>query len=356
MDRELLEQRRRHHDLRVARVIEETADAKSFVFEVPEDLRAAFEYKAGQFLTFDVEVDGQKLVRCYSLASSPEVDREWKVTVKRVEDGRVSNFMNDSVSEGDVMSVLPPTGIFCLQEEERDLLLFAGGSGITPVIAIAKTALAGSARRIKLIYANRDADSIIFRDELAELVSRHANRFEVVHRLDVEHGFMSEADAAGHARGWEEAEAYLCGPGPFMETGRRALAAAGFPEARVHLEIFESPPDPHEPTLEEVAAQAASAPAEGDVPSTLTVTLDGKTRQIPYTEGETVLQAVRIAGLQAPFSCEDGYCGCCMAKVTEGEVQMRRNDCLTQSDLDEGWRLTCQSVPTSGKISVDYDG
>jgi len=207
-----------YHHLRVTRVIDETADAKSIVLEVPPDLKPTFAYRAGQFLSFRVEVDGHRLVRCYSLASSPETDAAHKVTVKRVEQGRVSNWMNDNVREGDVLEVMPPNGVFVLQpDRETPIVLFGGGSGITPVISILKTALATTSRPVKLVYANRNEDSIIFKQELSELLAAHAGRLEVVHRLDDLHGFVDEARVVQEVGPLRDADFYICGPGPFMD-------------------------------------------------------------------------------------------------------------------------------------------
>src|SRR5207248_6041705 len=176
------------HPLRIGRVIEETVDARSFVLDVPPDLERAFAYRAGQFVTHRVSVDGQPHLRCYSMSSSPEVDDELRVTVKRIAGGVVSNWMIDNLRAGDVIETTCPAGVFCLPDGDGDVVAFAGGSGITPVFSIAKTALATTARRVRLQYANRDRDSIIFAAELERLASQYPDRLHVVHRLDVEHG------------------------------------------------------------------------------------------------------------------------------------------------------------------------
>ena len=206
-----------YYDLRVADVIEETADAKSIVLEVPPALKERFAYESGQFLTFRVEVDGHRLVRCYSLASAPGIDPAHKVTVKRVVDGRASNWMNDSVAVGDTLEVMDPNGIFVLHDRETPIVLFSGGSGITPCISILKTALARTSRPIKLVYANRDDQSIIFKDELGALLSAHPDRLEIVHRLDDVHGFVDAARVVQEVGARQDADFYICGPGPFRQ-------------------------------------------------------------------------------------------------------------------------------------------
>src|SRR5580704_6322714 len=155
-----------YYALSVKRVIQETADSCSLVFEIPGDLRDRFAYKAGQFLTFRIPVAGQPLLRCYSMSSSPDTDPDMKVTIKRIVEGRVSNWINDRVRQGDILQATAPAGRFCLRDRSIPIIAFSGGSGITPVISIIKTALATTSRPIKLLYANRDKDSIIFANEL----------------------------------------------------------------------------------------------------------------------------------------------------------------------------------------------
>jgi 3-ketosteroid 9alpha-monooxygenase subunit B len=336
--------RRTFHPLRVARIIEETHDARSLVFAIPEHLSAVFGYRAGQFLTLEVPHEGGRLRRCYSLASAPECDREHKVTVKRVVGGRVSNWLHDGVREGDVLSVLPPEGRFVLSPTHTgELVLFGGGSGITPVISLLKSALATTARKIRLVYANRDERSIIFRAELDELAARHPDRVHIVHRLDDRDGFLRADDVkASMVHG---ADYYLCGPGPFMETVEKTLLDAGVALERVHVERFVSPADPK---------PAAPVQVVGDVPASIHVDLNGAQHEVPYVPGRTLLQVVRDAGLDAPYSCEEGFCGCCAALLLEGKVDMAADDALTAADKARGIVLTCQSRPVGGKCSLKF--
>jgi len=338
------------HELRVSRTIHETADALSIVFEIPPAQEPAFRYRAGQFLSFKIPYRGRVLVRSYSLSSSPDTDAEHKVTVKRVADGRVSNWMNDRVRAGTSLMVVPPAGLFVLDpESERDLLLFCGGSGITPCISLVKSALATTRRRVQLVYANRDADSIIFRDELDALARRHPERLRVVHSLDAERGFLGAEDVRRELGSEPDRDVYLCGPSAFMETVERALLEAGVPRERIAIERFVSPPDTDDATPEPAAVEG-----EEVAPESITVVLDGQSHEVPYRAGEKVLEAARRAGLDPPFSCEEGYCSCCMAKLTAGQVAMANNDCLTPELLAEGWVLTCQSRCIGRKIRVEY--
>jgi len=340
-----------YHRLRVAEVIEETADARSIVLAVPGDLAQTFAYDAGQFLTFRVRVGEERLVRCYSLASAPVGDVRHKVTVKRVEGGRVSNWMNDRVEVGSELEVMKPAGIFCLRPATSKLILFSGGSGITPVISIIKTALESTQRPIKLVYANRDAGSIIFAAELDALAARHGDRLEVVHRLDDTHGFVTGELVEEQIGADTRADFYTCGPGPFMDVVEGTLQRLGVGAEQIFIERF-------------VSDEVAGAPAEARAPRegggtegarVVSVSLEGETRELSLEPGETILQAARREGMDPPFACEEAYCGCCMAKVLEGKVEMLRNDGgIDAEQIAEGWVLTCQGIPASENCQIEY--
>lgn len=337
-----------YYPLQVREIIRETHDACSVILDVPERLSETFRYRAGQFLTFHVTVDGKRLVRCYSLASSPDTDSEHKVTVKRVVDGRVSNFVNDHWNAGDTLEVMHPAGVFCLEDRDTPVVLFGGGSGITPIISIVKTALATTKRALRLLYANRDEASIIFRAELDALAAKHPDRFSVVHSLDDTEGFVDVERAKAFVGDDTGADFYICGPGPFMDVAEAALQALGATEEQIFIERFEAheyEPDPGE--------QVAGADVADGVP--VTIVLDGVSSEITCRPGESILHAARREGLEPPFACEEAYCGCCMAKVQEGDVEMKMNDGgIDQSQLDQGWVLTCQGVPRSAQVKVEY--
>ncbi|MCP1618093.1 3-ketosteroid 9alpha-monooxygenase subunit B [Pseudomonas sp. SLBN-26] len=332
--------------LEVAEVIAETHDSCSLVLRVPAELQERFRYKPGQYLGFRVALGGKRLTRCYSLSSSPHCDAQPTVTIKRVDGGRVSNWFNDQVRPGDRLEVLPPAGHFHLRPGEHDLVLFGGGSGITPVFSILKSALRTSVRRIKLVYANRDEASVIFRDELCAIAREHIERLEVVHVLDSVQGFLDQSQVRQLVRGHAGAEFYICGPGPFMDTVERALLGLGEDAARIHVERFVSPPDPD--ANEPVALPAAAAV------ECLLVELDGQLAEVPVQPGETLLQSCRAAGLDVPSSCEEGFCGACMCQVEEGEVLLARNDILSPAELAEGWTLACQGRPGSARLKLKF--
>jgi 3-ketosteroid 9alpha-monooxygenase subunit B len=344
--------KRMFHPLRVAEVITETSDAKSFVFTIPEVLRQVFRYRAGQFLTLEVPWEGALLRRCYSLASSPQCDTAPKVTVKRVKDGRASNWLNDQVCAGDKLAVLPPEGRFVLTDTDAPLVLFAGGSGITPVISLIKTALVTGSRKILLLYANRDERSIIFKGELDTLAAKHWQRIEIHHHLDCEKGFVADNDVRPLAElGTARGVFYICGPGPFMETVERGLLTAGVDPAHIRIERFISLPDPGT----EPSATPPVPPAEGALPSEIEIELRGQKHAVPYKEGLSILKAAREAGLDAPYSCEEGFCGCCAARLLEGRVHMAASDALTEEEKRRGLILTCQARPLTARCKVRYE-
>ena len=341
------------HKLEIAGIIQETPDSRSYVFHVPDALTETFRYKAGQFLTFEVPWNDMLLKRCYSLCSSPETDPWLKVTVKRVDDGRVSNWFNDALHVGDTIAVQPPEGRFLLHENEteRPVFLFGGGSGITPVISLMKSALRTTDRKVKLIYANRNPESIIFKDELDLWLAQYPTRLEVEHHLDSDGGFLTLSDIQTQLRGWEESEFYVCGPTAYMDTIEEAFKASSIDSARTKFERFLSLIDPDRREEAAVPEQAA-----GDIPSDFTMTLEGSQHVVPYESGVTLLDSAVKAGHKPPSSCEDGYCGCCMALLKSGKVTMPSHEALTDDDIERGWVLTCQARPCSDEpLEIDYD-
>ena len=343
------------HTLEIAGIVQETHDTRSFILGVPQSLRETFRYRAGQFLTFEVPWNGMQLRRCYSLSSAPETDSWPKVTVKRVEDGRVSNWFNDELDVGDSILVQPPEGRFVLRSNEGDhgIVLFGGGSGITPVLSIMKSALRTTTRDVKLIYANRDERSIIFKDEIDVWHTEFPNRLEVVHHLDSGAGFMSVADAQEHIRGWEDAEFFVCGPTGYMDTIEEAFKASNIDVGQTKFERFISPVDPDR---KDQTAAAVPEQSDGEIPESFTMLLEGQTHQVPYEKGLTLLESAVKAGYKPPSSCEDGYCGCCMALLKSGQVNMTNHDALEPSDIERGWVLACQSRPASQEqIELDFD-
>lgn len=332
--------------LRVARVVEETADARSLIFDVPEHLAERFRYQPGQFLTLRIPYGDDWLPRCYSLSSTPLLDEPLRVTVKRVRDGRASNWLCGELQEGQTLQVLPPAGVFVPRSLDGDLLLFGGGSGITPVLSILRSALLAGQGRILLIYANRDEQSVIFRDELRFLAEAHPERLQIIHWLDALQGIPSAAQLAALAQPFIDAQAFICGPGPFMDTAVSALKGLGLPAGRVHVERFVSLPGESE--VQQVAASEAAVAAQ------LAVRLDGQDHQLACDSGETLLAAMERAGLKPPSACRVGGCASCMCTLESGEVELLINDALDADELAEGWILSCQAVPTSAHLRIRF--
>jgi len=341
------------HELRIERIVEETADARSLALEVPVALAPRFAYRAGQFLTFEVPWGGARLLRCYSLSSCPDSEREHKVTVKRVERGRVSNWFHE-LREGDLLQVMPPAGRFVLRESERPLLMWGGGSGITPLMSLIKSALATTERSIHLLFANRDPASVIFRGELDALVERYPQRLSVEHHLDSERGFLEVPATRVHLAGQRSAHSYICGPTPFMDLVESVLAEAGFGSDRIFIERFSSPQDGELPEVLS-SHELTREDDVGVVPEVLVVHLDGATHQVPYKAGQSILSAVRAAGLDPPYACEQGHCGSCAAKKIRGEVVMAVNDVFEEDEVAEGHVLTCQGLPVGPVCEVRYE-
>lgn len=332
--------------LRIRRVVRETADAVSLVLDVPEYCSHRFQYKAGQFLTLRVSVGGRDLRRCYSMSSAP-VEDELRITVKRDPGGVVSNWINDTAAAGDELHAAPPEGRFTLTESDsspRELVAFAGGSGITPIMSLVRTALAGSDRTVKLFYANRGRDSVIFSEPLARLAEQHADRLTVEHHYDEDAGVVTASAVESFAARVGDADFYVCGPTPFMDTVEAALLGAGVPKQRLHLERF-------------TVAAAPDTVTDGDAQACEEVVIELQRQKVTaaYRQGDTLLQTARLQGLKAPSSCETGSCGTCMARIVEGSARMLNNDALEPDEVEEGWVVTCQALPTSSKVHMIYE-
>ena len=332
------------HPLRVSRVVPETADATSFVLDVPSHLRPAFAYEAGQFCNFRVWVDGRPHVRCYSMSSSPAVDPELRVTVKRTPDGVVSNWMNDHLTVGDILEVARPAGFFRLGPGQGEVVLFSAGSGITPVLSLLKSALAATSRSVRLLCADRDHEAVIFRSEIDTLRAQHGGRFRLTHHLDIDQGLVGPDSIRTFVDGSVDAKFFVCGPAPFMEVVERTLLADGVAADRIHIERFT--PDQWLPETEP-ADDSTGTPR-------VTIELDGRTEATDHRPGTTILQTARQLGMSPPFSCESGSCATCMARVLEGTASLRVNNALTDDEVANGWVLTCQAVPTSPVVRVAY--
>ena len=351
------------HALRVVEIVPETDEANSILFEVPDELKSAFRFKAGQHLTLRADIGGEEVRRNYSLCIAPDAD-EIRVTVKRIAGGVFSNWVGDELKPGDTLDVMTPHGSFTTDFDpaaRRHYVGFAGGSGITPVISLIRTALSIEPRsRFTLFYGNRDANSVIFLEALAALKDRYMGRFELYQFLSDEEGDVELFNGMLDRETCDEAVEHLiddpkavdawfiCGPGPMMDAAEEALLHKGVASDRIHIERFTA----GRPSAA-LAAQMAALQEEA-AGLTISVTLDGRTRKVEFSEAN-ILDSAREAGLPAPFACKAGVCATCRAKVTRGKVEMAARYGLTDEEVAAGYVLTCQSVPVGEGVAVDYD-
>lgn len=355
--------------LPVVDVIAETADAVTVVLDVTDEAAGHFDYKPGQFLTVAIPSDQTGIAaRCYSLSSTPAEPGPLRITVKRTVDGFASNWIGDNLKAGATLRVLPPSGIFTPKSLDEDLLLFAGGSGVTPVISIARTALAQGSGKIVVFYANRDEQSVIFASEWARLSAEHPDRLIVVHWLETVQGLPTQDQLKAFAAQYPTYDAFCCGPAPFMKAVSLALRELEFPRERRHQEKFVSlGGNPFGDVAEIALAEHEIADAETDEqdaaedaslpqgPVKLEVELDGQEYTFEdWTPGTKLLDHLESKGLDAPFSCREGNCSACACRILEGEVKMLHNEVLDNEDLADGIRLACQSLPVTDTVKVTY--
>ena len=357
--------------LDVVDVVEETADAKSISFAVPDGAEDTFAYKPGQFLTVAVPSDQTGIAaRCYSLSSSPHDGGPLTVTVKRTADGYASNWICDNLSVGSTMRVLPPSGIFTPASLDDDLLLFAGGSGITPVMSITRTALAEGKGHVLVFYANRDETSVIFADELTRLSAEHPDRLQVIHWLESVQGIPTPEQMRAFCADHLDRDAFVCGPAPFMKMVFTTLKDLEVPRSRRHQEKFVSlggNPFGDLAELQEAEEEIARAESDddgsaadvfGDAPAgpvKLEVELDGTEYAFDDWDPRTkLLDFLESKGVQAPYSCREGECSACAIRLLEGEVRMLHNDVLDDEDLADDIRLGCQSLPLTDHVKITY--
>jgi ring-1,2-phenylacetyl-CoA epoxidase subunit PaaE len=355
------------HPLKVKEIVKETREAISILFELPSELRDLYQYKAGQYLTLQLHIDGERYRRAYSLSSCPFIDSDPKVTVKRVEGGKVSNYLNDYARPGMIIEVLPPMGNFTppISAAHRDdYFLYAGGSGITPVISILKSVLeVEKESRVTLFYGNHSPSSIIFYEELKEWGRQFPDRLKLIHVL--ENGSLSEEEEWHLGMLSREATTtllkkyaspgeieagshYICGPGPMMDEVEAALDELGIDKKKIHIERFTAAP------AEEEEAGHEDLP-EAIFPAEAVIILDGNQYEIEVQKKETLLEAAIENNIDPPYACQMGVCTTCRALLREGKVEMDEREALTDEEIEEGYILTCQSHPLTHKVVVDYD-
>lgn len=350
------------HSLKVSDVRRETPEAVSVAFDVPAQLWPEYQYKQGQYLTLKLKVNGEEIRRSYSVCTSPFAEKELRIAIKEVKDGRASTFLNRNLKAGDSLEVMTPMGNFhspLSGSAKKHYVLFAGGSGITPMMSILKSVLyIEKQSSITLVYANRDEASTIFKAEIEKIAADNADKVKVVfvydspkgQVADLYKGLMSKEKIKALAENHKIIGAddyFICGPGPMMENVKNVLEELKTPKEKIHIEYFTSVIEAVDKALGETGA---------NVKSTVTVLQYGvETTFDLETEGSTILDAATDAGVDAPFSCKGAVCCTCRAKVLEGKVKMDANFALTDAEVEEGYILTCQAHPLTEKVVVDYD-
>jgi len=350
----------RFHSLTIKEVTQETADCVSIAFQIPANLSNDFKYLQGQYITFKLNVEGQEIRRSYSVCSSPLTDADLRVAVKKVKNGKGSTFLNEHIKAGDVLEVMTPMGNFYTPmnaANKKEYILFAGGSGITPMLSIIKSVLkAEPLSTIQLFYGNENEASIIFKQQLASLEQEAAGKLKVHHILNqaesahdpIYKGIMTTEKVAALMSNFvkvnSNTEIFICGPTPMMQNVEQTLQNLNVPKVQVHLEYFTAPVD-----------AAAVAEPIGAKKASLTIILDGDEVVTDLLPDETILEAALRINLDAPYACQGGSCCTCRALLVEGKVEMKVNYALLDAEVKQGFILTCQSHALTDTIVVDYD-
>jgi ring-1,2-phenylacetyl-CoA epoxidase subunit PaaE len=352
----------RFHRLAVSDLRQETADAISLSFAIPRELEADYRFAPGQYLTLRATLDGEEVRRSYSICSGPD-DDELRIAVKKIDGGAFSNWAAEQLKTGDQLDVMTPTGRFGIAhapDQARVYVGFAAGSGITPILSIVKGMLAREPHsRFFLFYGNRSTGGMLFREALEELKDRFLQRLSVFHVISGEeqdipilHGRLDGDKVRVLLRSLVPAEnvdhVFICGPAGLSEDIEATCREIGIAHNRIHVERFVSEfggkPRPK-------AVVPASAPPK----AVASLIIDGKRREVPVMENESILDAALRAGMDLPFACKGGMCSTCRAKLVEGEARMEVNYSLEPWETDAGFILTCQARPVSDSVVVDYD-
>ena len=347
------------HELKVKEVQKETHNAVSILFEIPDHLKADYFFDAGQYLTIKTNLNGEEIRRDYSLCTKPD-SAEIKVVVKEVENVTFSKYANSDLKAGDILEVGTPQGRFTFKAEssaQRIILGIAAGSGITPVMGILSTVLQNEhSSKFILLYGNKSPKDTIFFEQLTELKEAYPDSFEYVPVYSQLHeggAFFGRIDRSyilntlNRLGADEQLDAiYLCGPKPMIDLSIEVLKEKGYSDEQIKYELFTSPADTSNDNQ-------VSSVAEGKCK--VEVIVDEEEFNFEMDTSQTILEAALKHDVDAPYSCQGGICSSCIAKIREGSVNMRQNNILTDSEVEEGFILTCQAEPTSSKVVVDYD-
>lgn len=339
--------------LKIKQIDRLTEDAVKVVFDVSEDLKKNFIYVPGQYLNIIVELNGEKVPRSYSICS--DVNEPLAIGIKKVEKGLVSSYFNDQASAGDEVEVSFPMGNFKMTNPEGNFVAFAAGSGITPVLSIAKLINNTKAGHLELFYANRNEQSIMFKDEINMLSADKVNTTHIYSEQEKEgilYGMMTEEVITKIIKSnldiLKADGFYLCGPEQVIINAQNALKVFGVPDEKMFYELFTTP------VLMESVKKAVVSDFKGI--SKVTVILDEEEEHFELaSDGDTLLKEVESHGIDAPYSCRGGICCTCRAKIIKGSATMDQNFSLTDKEVEDGYILTCQAHPNSEELIVSYD-
>lgn len=337
---------------RVHQRIEETSKCCSFLLEPLDDQNIV--YRPGQYLSMQIPLASGPIFRSYSFSSSPKTEEQPRITIKREPNGRGSNWLCDNLKEGDVIKSLYPAGDFVPADLSVPLLLIAGGSGITPIISIMKSALLSGSRFVRLVYANRSEDQVILREELRDWQSQYPDTFSVVTWLDDEQGTPTPEKLLDALGSEIFGEVYICGPSVFMESAVQAVKLRGYSEDTIFLESF-TVEHQAEATIDEADGQTESGTdSETNEIVNIHVEQGGQTYCVTGQSDQYLLDAMIAHGLNVPSSCRSGNCGTCLCTLEEGSAILSENTVLDDDDVEEGWILACRARPKSAKIKVVF--
>jgi ring-1,2-phenylacetyl-CoA epoxidase subunit PaaE len=350
----------KYFHLTVKEIVRETDDTITIHFWHPP--HQAISYKPGQFLTLMPTVDGKKVRRAYSMSSSPNKDASLAVTVKRLPGGLVSNYLLDRLRPGDALEVMEPMGHFVCEPNptrRRQVVMFGAGSGITPLMSMLKSVLpVETGTRIFLIYGSRNENSIIFKQQLADLQEKYGDRFVVRHVLSQPQSWQREAGRLNQGKAIEllgelgvdvpQAEFYVCGPEGLMHEVQGALAVLGVPKERIHKESFAPTHETHGEVVEEDDGGSLKT-------QTVTVIYEGAEYKVDVAPHQTILEAALELDIDLPYSCQAGMCTACMGRCTAGKVQLDEEDGLTDAELKAGFILTCVAHPLTKDVVVEIE-
>lgn len=355
------------HPIKIKEKIFETEDTVTLTLEIPDSIKDVFKYTPGQFVTLEIPLSGEKVRRSYSLSTTPEVDREIKITIKQIQNGKLSPHITKEIQKGSVINCSKPAGFFFRENKRaKDYIFWAAGSGITPLYSIIKhLILVRDNNSVLLVYGNRTEDSIIFKKELDDLEKNHSSRFRAIHLLSRPNshwkglsGRLDDEKAKNILEGislenLRSSENYLCGPEGFMSSVRAALSEKGVSPEKIHQESFDLTP---EPKLKEKSSdiEIGDAIQGKQSPETLKIRLDETDFEVSYKEG-TILETLVEEGLNVPYSCMDGECMACLCKIKKGRVEQNDTGILSEENFKQKEFLACQARPLSKTTHIDFD-